>query len=142
MKFLPLNYKIEKIIVPMVFLWLSVVSVKAQEITWTRQNPFPSANSHFDVAWIDEQTMYVSGVKGQFLKSTDFGMTWETSNIPTGATVREIQFVNENKGWAATGNGEIWHTTDSGTTWALQFQDPSTPTLRDIHFYDKIPVTR
>ena len=116
-KFLLLNCKIKKQFIPVTFLCLSAISVHAQELTWTWQNPFPSGNSHSDVAWIDDQTLYVSGTKGQFLRSADFGTTWETSNIPTTARVREIHFINANKGWAATNEGEIWHTTDRGTTW-------------------------
>ncbi len=119
------------------FLGLSLVGAKAQDITWTWQNPFPSGNSHFDVAWINDQTVYVSGIKGQFFRSTDFGATWEISDVPTNAGVREIHFLSETEGWAATDNGEIWNTTNSGTTWTLQFEDPSGSTLRDIHFYDE-----
>ena len=137
MKFLLLNCESKKILLSAMFLWLSVVSVKAQEITWTWQNPFPTGNSHFDVAWVNEQTIYVSGTKGQFFRSTDFGATWEIANIPTGAAIREIHFIDENIGWAAADNGEIWHTSDGANTWNLQFQDPSGSTLRDIHFYDE-----
>ena len=137
MKFLLLNCKSPKRLLLVVFLWLLVISAKSQELAWTRQNPFPSGNGHFDVAWVNEQIIYVSGTKGQFLQSTDFGATWETANIPTGAAIREIHFISESKGWAATDNGEIWHTTDSGASWNLQFEDPSGSTLRDIHFYDE-----
>lgn len=135
MKFLLLNLKIKKI-PALILLWFSVVNMQAQELMWTWQNPFPSGNGHSDVAWINDQTIYVSGTKGQFLRSTDFGATWEVADIPTDAGVREVHFISESEGWAATDNGEIWHTTNSGTTWNLQFEASSSPTLRDIHFFD------
>ena len=97
MKILRIKHKFKNAIL-LVFLWLSIVSLQAQEITWKWQNPFPSGNSHFDVSWINDQTIYAPGTKGQFLKSSDFGATWETANISTLATVRAIHFANENEG--------------------------------------------
>ncbi len=114
------------------------VSLSANAQEWEWQNPYPVGNAHADVAWVDDQSFYVSGSKGQFVKTNDFGQTWETANLPTDATVREIHFVSAEKGWAATDNGEIWVTEDAGENWSLQLQDPAMPTLRDIHVLNDV----
>lgn len=135
MKTLQKNNRVIKALL-FVLIFFTIGTLKAQEIEWTWQNPFPSGNSHYDVAWIDDQTIYVSGSKGQFLKSLDFGGTWEASQIPTVAPVRAISFRNINEGYAVTDNGEIFYTQNAGDTWDLQFTDTSAPTLRDIDFFD------
>ncbi|UII26784.1 YCF48-related protein [Fulvivirga maritima] len=119
------------------FLFIHWNHIQAQDNSWKWQHPFPVGNSHFDVAWISEETFYVSGTKGQFIKTSDFGGSWEVSHLPTEATVREIDFINESKGWAVTDNGQIWVTEDAGTNWTLQYENAESPTLRDIYFYNE-----
>ena len=36
----------------------------------------------------------------------------------------DIQFLNENLGWAVNGWGQIYHTPDGGDSWELQFEQP------------------
>lgn len=111
------------------------LSAGAQEWEW--QNPFPAGNSHSDVAWIGDDTLYIGGSKGQFITSTDFGQTWQSKNIPTQGIINETHFINSNTGWAVTSTGEIWHTEDAGNNWLLQFTDVQGATLRDIHFFNE-----
>lgn len=122
----------------LLLIFFITISSLSQAQNWEWQNPFPVGNSLWDVAWIDAQTLYVSGGKGQFIKSNDFGQTWETAHIPTDVTVREIDFISPSQGWAATSNGEIWLTVDAGANWTLQAEDPDGSTLRDIHFFDQV----
>ncbi len=113
------------------------VCLNAHAQDWQWQNPLPTGNGTNGAAWIDDQTFYVSGSKGQFVKTSDFGQSWETANIPTDASVGRLYFANASEGWAITNNGEIWVTEDAGTNWELQREDPATPTLRYIDVFNQ-----
>ncbi len=126
----------KKLYIQFVFLIGAYLTANAQEWVW--QNPQPVGNAHNDVEWINDQTFYVSGAKGQFLKTSDFGQTWEVANIPTDAGVGELYFSNESEGWAITGNGEIWTTEDAGANWLLQWEAQGAPTLRTLDLFDQI----
>ncbi len=49
------------------------------------------------------------------------------------ATLRAVQFVDENEGWAAGDDGVVWHTIDSGKTWERQSTGVRA-SLRSIQF--------
>jgi photosystem II stability/assembly factor-like uncharacterized protein len=50
--------------------------------------------------------------------STNGGSTWATLWVMQGETFRELHFLNQQEGWAATDNGQyIYHTTDGGHRW-------------------------
>ncbi len=52
---------------------------------------------------------------------------WQKSTTePYRGKQDDICFVNERKGWYVNGGGNIYHTTDGGTTWANQINKPGT----------------
>jgi len=52
------------------------------------------------------------------LGTTNGGATWSPLWVLQGETLRELHFLNEQEGWAATDSGEyIYHTTDGGHRW-------------------------
>lgn len=62
--------------------------------------------------------------------------TWtELPNAPFTGRHNDVFFVNPNSGWIVDGDGEIFHTTNSGETWDLQFQK-GTAHFRTIGFVD------
>jgi photosystem II stability/assembly factor-like uncharacterized protein len=64
------------------------------------------------------------------LRSTDGGNTWDT--IGTGGI---FYFVDANNGWGA-GGSKIYHTTNGGTNWSVQYTDPIAGGLTAIQFTD------
>ena len=53
--------------------------------------------------------------------------TWiELPNAPVVTRFNDIQFLNENLGWAVNGWGQIYHTPDGGDSWELQFEQSET----------------
>ncbi|MDD5087949.1 MAG: YCF48-related protein [bacterium] len=61
---------------------------------------------------------------------------WQWQNpLPTGNSLSDVVFVNENTGWIVGGSGTILHTTDGGATWT--FQESGTGSgLAEICFRD------
>ena len=51
------------------------------------------------------------------------------------ATLRDVCFVDTQRGWAVGDHGAIWHTQDAGQHWQLQ-NAPTTVSLRGVHFID------
>ena len=49
------------------------------------------------------------------------GTLIELPNAPVVTRFNDIQFLNENLGWAVNGWGQIYHTPDGGDSWELQF---------------------
>ena len=56
-------------------------------------------------------------------------------NAPVVTRFNDIQFLNESKGWAVNGWGQIYHTADGGETWAMQFEQPNSH-FRSVGFFD------
>lgn len=55
-----------------------------------------------------------------------FAQSWVISeDTPFNGRYDDIVFVDESEGWTVNGNGEIYHSTDAGTTWELQFSNTS-----------------
>ncbi len=58
-------------------------------------------------------------------------------NAPVVTRFNDIQFLNESKGWAVNGWGQIYHTADGGETWAMQFEQPNSH-FRSVGFFDEL----
>ena len=52
------------------------------------------------------------------------------------ATLRDVDFVDAQYGWAVGDRGTIWHTEDGGRRWVLQHARADF-TLHDVHFVDR-----
>ena len=58
-------------------------------------------------------------------------------NAPVVTRFNDIQFLNENLGWAVNGWGQIYHTPDGGDSWELQFEQSETH-FRSVGFFDEL----
>ena len=58
-------------------------------------------------------------------------------NAPVVTRFNDIHFLNESKGWAVNGWGQIYHTADGGETWAMQFEQPNSH-FRSVGFFDEL----
>mgnify|MGYP001819519102 FL=1 len=118
--------------------------------TWTLSDEMPPNwinNFHF----INEDTGWICG-GGDFLyiaRTTDGGISWETQlsdTLPEYSTVTDIEFVNDLKGFASSGNRTLLTTSDGGETWEYlsTYQNagvllglPADYRIMDIEFIDE-----
>lgn len=84
-----------------------------------------SPQSLMSFYFINDQTGWAAGGVGtsnitRITKTTDGGNTWPTQYYSTtNGMVMKISFVDNNTGWAATLNGRVLKTTNSGVNWLL-----------------------
>jgi photosystem II stability/assembly factor-like uncharacterized protein len=85
-------------------------------------------------------TFNVSDGTGKYFKSTDGGATWNL--IPSGDLLGFYFFVDSNNGWGISADlllgppYTIYHTTNGGLNWALQYTDNTEGGFSTIHFTD------
>ena len=115
--------------------------------TWLEQNPGPAKayRSFSGVAFVDENTGWVTTGSRGIYHTTDGGKTWSVSTAPGKGGIGGIQFLDANEGWLISRN--MLHTTDGGATWAEISLDKLIPaeqkyaanrSLESFHFADKM----
>jgi photosystem II stability/assembly factor-like uncharacterized protein len=65
-------------------------------------------------------TFVAVGDHGDVVLSTDHGVTWTQSLVPTRALLTGVSFPDARHGWAVGHGGIILHTGDGGVTWQRQ----------------------
>lgn len=96
---------------------------------WTKQT-IPVKDSELNsVCFINENIGFAVGYK-LHLKTIDGGKTWTEFTIDYTGRMNKISFVNDQTGFIAGTNGNIFKTTDQGATWT------KTNTGKQEHFYD------
>ncbi|MCB0723338.1 MAG: T9SS type A sorting domain-containing protein [Ignavibacteriae bacterium] len=101
--------------------------------TWTVYNSFFVDGSygydfHYDAFFINMNTGWMCGNTGKIFKTTNAGVTWDTSitAISSGVTWYDLEFLDANTGFAAgTSTGRVAMTTDGGATWSMMGTPPS-----------------
>ena len=104
----------------------------------TSPHPTDSGYALKDVQFIGEFGWSV-GAMGTILRSEDGGKTWKKIDINSTADFERVEFINKNKGWAVGGKvrmaqsneqmrhdkmggyAYIYHTSDGGKTWQIQY---------------------
>ena len=71
------------------------------------------------------------------LSFSQIGNWIELPNAPIVARFNDIQFLNENQGWAVNGWGQIYHSPDGGETWEMQFEQTNSH-FRSVGFFDEL----
>ena len=64
---------------------------------------------------------FAAGDRGHIIYSDDNGKTWTQAEVPVRSTLLDIDFANEQQGWAVGHEGVILHSADGGKTWELQY---------------------
>lgn len=106
---------------------------------WNNVTPAGNIPRLLSVYSIDENNVWVTGVDGTMLHTTDGGSNWESiqSNITVG--LGKVQFINPDTGWVASSK-YIYRTTDGGESWVEQLYLPSSDeVLYDIEFIVGLP---
>ncbi|GJQ62746.1 MAG: hypothetical protein SCALA702_17990 [Melioribacteraceae bacterium] len=89
--------------------------------TWVMLNTNISGNLWSGYAF-DENTFIAAGLSGEYIKTTDGGVTF-TQLTSTGIGTNllyEMLFLNDNLGFASSNGGKVYKTTDLGETWNEQ----------------------
>jgi len=95
-------------------------------ITWDSITPENDFNKWI---WIgvafSGNTIVINGSKAHYLVSIDAGNTWKNDSVPhtggeDGADFNDLIMLNSQTWWGAFDMGEIYITTDGGTTWNEQ----------------------
>ena len=89
--------------------------------TWTLSDAMPP-NWINNFYFINEDTGWICGGGDSLFiaKTTDGGLSWETQlydPVPEYSTVTDIEFINDQKGFATSGNRTLLATNNGGDTW-------------------------
>src|ERR1700681_262609 len=63
-------------------------------------------------------TCYNGGRSGNYFTG-DGGVTWSVNLLPEFKFFSAIDFIDAKTGWAVDGNGDVYHTTNSGRNWTM-----------------------
>ena len=95
------------------------------------------------VSPVNEQVVWASGTGGTWVRTVDGGVTWTAGKVPGADSLqfRDVYALDASTAWLLSiGNGDqsrIYHTTDAGRTWALQFTNPEPKAFFDcLDFWD------
>jgi photosystem II stability/assembly factor-like uncharacterized protein len=113
--------------------------------TWNNAN-YIATDYINTISMLNANTGFISGRWGRFAKTTDGGVTWDTSKTANPALVpyfcNGVDFVNETTGWIVGGvagiggNTKIWKTTNGGVNWVEQVSAYSGPVGVKISMVD------
>jgi photosystem II stability/assembly factor-like uncharacterized protein len=95
------------------------------------------------VSAVNDSVVWLSGQRGTWARTLNAGLTWQVGGVPGGDTLqfRDVYALSADTAWLlSSGSGElsrIYHTTDGGVTWALQFQNADSAAFYDcMDFWD------
>jgi photosystem II stability/assembly factor-like uncharacterized protein len=96
------------------------------------------------VSAVSRQIAWASGTHGTYLRTTDAGRTWIPAQVPDAATLdfrAVVAFSASEAFLMSAGPGDqsrIYHTTDAGNHWLLQFTNPNPKGFFDsMVFWDR-----
>lgn len=75
---------------------------------------------------IDENSMLIGDSDLNLLISHDTGESWETLPYPGSEWIKDVDFLNEDEGFAMTIRGTVWKTADGGMSWDSLFSTTET----------------
>jgi len=85
---------------------------------------------YYDLQFVNENTGYMCGYNGVFVKTIDGGLTWTDLSFNNDLKFRSLYFYDENNGWLIdTFNKILFHTPNGGESW-------STVTLGDVYVFE------
>lgn len=85
--------------------------------SWVQSGPFSyDYDRNMSVDVIDDNTIYVGGNGGWFLKTTDAGASWDTLYFNTGNDADIVHFVNADEGFVFGNYSQWMATSDGGST--------------------------
>jgi photosystem II stability/assembly factor-like uncharacterized protein len=127
-----------------VLLLLFVCFIQSAKADWVKQNSNTLAWLQ-DVYFLDEQTGWIAGSGGTFLKTADGGRTWTKEKNFTTDLIRQVYFTDERNGWLlcernlfALGTNSpsfLLKTSDGGFNWErIEFSDSQRKRITKVLF--------
>lgn len=103
-------------------------------ITWTQMHTFTIGALLTDATFINEKEGVIIGIDNLNLKTNNSGSNWNAmGNMPMSRTLNSVYMESLTKMVISTNNGELFSSTDGGTTW-------KTETIKDKYSLNKIFV--
>ena len=90
-------------------------------------------NDISDLFGLNSTHCWMAGADGLLKATTDGGDTWNDLSDNTLGSIEGVHFIDENLGYLVNFDGEIFHSTDGGTSWIKQVSNCGVPLL-DISF--------
>ena len=97
----------------------------------------PSFDRIRDFVFVDSSVGYILS-RTEVYKTTDGGVVWEPTFIPTITALNTICFPYADTGWAAGDNGVIYKTVDGGRHWIDQTPLIMSGDLQDMVYIDSL----
>jgi photosystem II stability/assembly factor-like uncharacterized protein len=120
-----------------------LVIVNAQAQLSRQTQPSHTTENLRGVSAVSPQVAWASGTHGTYLRTTDAGRTWLSAQVPnaTNLDFRGVVAFSANEAFLmSSGPGDqsrIYHTTDAGQHWQLQFTNSNPKAFFDsIAFWD------
>jgi len=99
--------------------------------TWTVVPDFQGAYVALDV---EGTSIWAANVTGRYYRSTDNGLTWIQGDLPGSPhQIKDMDFYNENLGYAVGWWGQAFKSIDGGATWEVLPTPNSDDNLTDIY---------
>lgn len=106
---------------------------------WKRQ--YSNATERLeDVFFLNNNTGWISGADGTFMKTENAGLIWKSSNFSSPHFIGSIYFINENTGWVSGRYDYIsisYKTTDGGMNWNVQLFDLTAFYSAGLRFFNE-----
>ncbi|MBE2219735.1 MAG: T9SS type A sorting domain-containing protein [Ignavibacteria bacterium] len=93
-----------------------------------------------NVFFLNENTGWIVGSGGTFMKTENAGLSWESFNFSAPHILGSVFFLNESTGWISGGYDYIsivFKTTDGGKNWQVQLFDVSAFYASSLHFFNE-----
>ena len=106
--------------------------------TWVQMGSQTQPASCF--TFLDDNNGWLGGYDGSVYRTTNGGQTWQSVILTELQSIRDIRFVSNTHGFAATVNG-VYETLDGGVTWKVDpTLFPPSISINSIAFYKNKPA--
>jgi photosystem II stability/assembly factor-like uncharacterized protein len=98
---------------------------------WTSIYNASGSGTVFDICIINSDTMYLAGLHGNIVMTSNGGVNWSSRNTGKDISINKMGFINSKTGWICGDSGLVMKTTNVGINWQRQNTGTNRP-LRDL----------